>query len=180
MLEMIREYLMRRLHSKRDDMFAWEDKKLTPKVYKLLGKYKRWSGGCYSTYAGYDEFEVTTVNGTKYAVHIGNRTCGCNRWELSGIPCHHAVSCLNRMGYNVEDNVDSVYSVANYKKAYSGIIFPMNGHNAWDRSGLSLKPPTIEKQPGRPKKKRYEIPDVVEKERNGVKSLTKKTQLTVR
>ena len=44
-----------------------------------------------------------------------------------------------------------------------------------------MKPLTVEKQPGRPKKRRRpEMPDLVEKESEGVKSLSKKTQLTVR
>ena len=181
MLQMIREYLMRRLQTKRDEMVSWEDNKFTPKIYKIIEKNKKLSGSCYSTYAGYDEFEVTTFTGSKYAVHLGNRTCGCMRWDLCGIPCQHVISCLNRMGYSVEDYVDKVYTTANYKKAYSGIIYPMNGHNLWEKSGLVMKPPTVERQPGRPKKRRRpEMPDLVEKEIEGVKTLSKKTQLTVR
>ena len=81
----------------------------------------------------------------------------------------------------MEDYVDKVYTTNNYKKAYSGIIYPMNGHMIWEKSGLVMKPPTVEKQPGRPKKRRRpEMPDMVEKESEGVKSLSKKTQLTVR
>lgn len=181
MLEMIREYLMTRLQTKRDQVDGWGGKRFTPKVYKLIEKFKKWSGGCYSTYAGYDEFEVTTVNGSKYAVHLGNRTCGCRRWDLSGIPCHHAISCLNRLGKNVEDYIDSVYSTFHYKQAYSGIIYPMNGHLAWDKSGMVLKPPVIEKQPGRPKKKRRVEPqEAQEIVVDGVTRLSKKVQVTVR
>ena len=114
-------------------------------------------------------------------VHLGNMTCGCKKWDLCGIPCQHAISCLNRLGYSVEDYVDKVYTTNNYKKAYSGIIYPMNGHMIWEKSGLVMKPPTVEKQPGRPKKRRrLEMPNLVEKESEGVKSLSKKTQLTVR
>lgn len=127
MLELIREHLMKRLQNKRDKMKAWEDKRFTPKTYKLLEKFKKWST-CYSAYAGYNQFEVTTANGSKFVVDLENKSCGCKRWDLSGIPCHHVISCLIRMGYNVDDYVDVCYSTTNYRKAYSGIIFPMNGH----------------------------------------------------
>ncbi|XP_074362497.1 uncharacterized protein LOC141702785 [Apium graveolens] len=183
MLEMIREYLMRRLQNKRDEIEGWGPNKLTPKTLKLLDKYKKWSKGCYSTYAGYNEFEVTTVNESKYAVHIGDRTCGCRRWDLSGIPCHHGISCINRLGKNMEDYVDPVYSVERYEKTYSGIIFPMNGHSSWEKHNIFMRspPPTVEKQPGRPtKKRRPEIPDIIEKEYNGVRILSKTTQASVR
>ncbi|XP_074356578.1 uncharacterized protein LOC141696322 [Apium graveolens] len=122
MLEMIREYLMRRLHNKREEMEAWGDRKLTPKITSLVEKYKKWSGGCYSTYAGYDQFEVTTVNGSKYAVDIGHRSCGCKRWDLSGIPCHHGVDCLNILGANVDEYVDPIY-VWKIKKRHTLELF---------------------------------------------------------
>ncbi|XP_074356575.1 uncharacterized protein LOC141696318 [Apium graveolens] len=38
MLEMIREYLMRRLQNKREEMEAWGDRKLTPKITSLVEK----------------------------------------------------------------------------------------------------------------------------------------------
>lgn len=134
MFELIREYLMKRLQIKREKMKAWEDKRFTLKTYQLLDKFKKWSTGCYLAYAGYNKFEVTTVNGSKFAVDLETRTCGCKRWDLTGIPCHHVISCLNRLGYNVEDYVDSCYLTTNYRKAYSGIIFPMNGHQQWEKT----------------------------------------------
>lgn len=178
MLEIIREYLMRRLQNKMEDMIAWIDNKLTHKINKLLEKYKIWSGGCYSTYAWYDEFEVTIVNGSKHAIHIAERTCRCRRYDLSGIHCYHAIGCLNMLGYNVEDYVDSVYYVENYNKAYSGIIFLWMDTVPGKKPNVVMKPLTIEKQPERTKKKRRpELPDIIVKEENGIKMLSMRTQL---
>ncbi|PNX89230.1 sucrose-phosphate synthase-like protein, partial [Trifolium pratense] len=30
----------------------------------------------------------------QYVVNLVEKTCACRRWELSGIPCVHAISCL--------------------------------------------------------------------------------------
>ncbi|XP_074356580.1 uncharacterized protein LOC141696324 [Apium graveolens] len=181
MLEMIRVYLMRRLQNKREEMESWGDRKLTPKINSLVEKYKKWCGGCYSTYAGYDHFEVTTVNGSKYTVNIGHRSCGCKKWDLSGIPCHHGIDCLNRLGANVDEYVDPIYYEENYRKAYSGIIYPMNGHTEWERCNMVMKPPMVEKQPGRPKKRRRpEMTDVIEKEEHGKRMMYRSTQLIAR
>lgn len=144
MLEDIRVYLMKRLQTKKDQIYKW-DKKFTPKTYELIDKFKKWSSGCYSAYAGYNQFEVTTVNGTKYAVNLSEKICECRRWDLTGIPCHHAISGINRLGYNVDDFVNHCYLTTNYKKCYSGIIYPMNGHPQWVTTGLVLKSPVIQK-----------------------------------
>ncbi|GJX23373.1 mutator type transposase [Tanacetum coccineum] len=33
-------------------------------------------------------------------VNLANRSCTCRKWEVSGIPCKHAVSCIFNMNYN--------------------------------------------------------------------------------
>ena len=85
----------------------------TPKLYELLDKFKKWSGGCYASYAGYNEFEVTTVNGSKFVVNLEMKECGCRRWNMIGIPCHHAIFCINKLRYNVEDYVHNCYLTSN-------------------------------------------------------------------
>ncbi|KAL6138321.1 hypothetical protein ACLB2K_063604 [Fragaria x ananassa] len=41
-------------------------------------------------------FQVTGFgeNGNQHAVDLGLHTCTCKRWQLSGIPCVHAISCI--------------------------------------------------------------------------------------
>ena len=119
MLEMIREFLMRRLQNKRETSSRWPGL-VTPKGSGLVEIYKKWSGGCYSSYAGYNQFEVTTVSGHKFAVDLNSTTCGCRRWDLTGIPCHHAVCCMNRLQLDPYEYVDAAYSVKTYRDAYSG------------------------------------------------------------
>ena len=121
MLEMIREYLMRRLQTKREVSSFW-DAAVTPKAGGLIEKYKKWSGGCYSSYAGYNQFEVNTVSGHKFAVDLNKGTCGCRRWDLTGIPCHHAIQSMNRLQQDPYDFVDAAYSVKTYRDAYSGML----------------------------------------------------------
>lgn len=47
---------------------------------------------------GQDEkFEVH--HGSKrYVVDLFARTCGCNLWGISGIPCCHALCCILKRG----------------------------------------------------------------------------------
>ncbi|CAI9286024.1 unnamed protein product [Lactuca saligna] len=58
---------------------------------------------------GYQQFEVVLCN-DRYAVDLIRRTCGCRRWQLTGIPCVHGVAAISSMNLNLEDYVASCYS----------------------------------------------------------------------
>ena len=183
MLEMIREYLMRRIQSKREECELWRYLKITPNANKLLNKFRIWSGGCYSAYAGYNQYEINTVSGHKFSVDLNTRTCGCRRWDLTGIPCHHAICAMNRNGVDPVDYVDVVYSVKTYRACYSGIVYPMNGEAQWTKTGHVVTPPFVQKQPGRPKlKRKHDGNDLQEREEvHGVgATLARNSQMTVR
>ncbi|WOH01021.1 hypothetical protein DCAR_0520399 [Daucus carota subsp. sativus] len=183
MLEMIREYLMRRIQSKREECELWRYLKITPNANKLLNKFRIWSGGCYSAYAGYNQYEINTVSGHKFSVDLNTRTCGCRRWGLTGIPCHHAICAMNRNGVDPVDYVDVVYSVKTYRACYSGIVYPMNGEAQWTKTGHVVTPPFVQKQPGRPKlKRKHDGNDLQEREEvHGVgATLARNSQMTVR
>lgn len=86
----------------------------------------------------------------------------------------------------MEDYVAHCYSMKNYKKAYSGIICPMNNHELWEKSQYIpthiIRPPKILKQTGRPQKKRKlsQGEEAVIKYKDGANILKRKNQLTVR
>ncbi|KAL3509677.1 hypothetical protein ACH5RR_029078 [Cinchona calisaya] len=84
MLENIRMYIMERLRTKRE----WIRKRtenLCPKIQKKL-------------------------DGEKFAVDLEKRVCDCRRWELTGIPCSHAVCCISLTGEEPESFVNQCYS----------------------------------------------------------------------
>lgn len=97
MLEMIREYLMKSLQNKIEKCQLCGDVKITPKRNKLIEKFRKWSGGCYYAYVGYNQFEISTVSGNKFSINLNIWTCACRRWDLNGISCHHVICAMNRI-----------------------------------------------------------------------------------
>ncbi|XP_076903562.1 uncharacterized protein LOC143558643 [Bidens hawaiensis] len=79
LLEYIREYLMRKIVN----VLKVIDKSsglLTP----LLLRYNvQWKGE--------EHYQVTGPNGDQCVVNMRTNTCACRRWEVTGIPCRHAV-----------------------------------------------------------------------------------------
>ncbi|KAL6348003.1 hypothetical protein AAG906_037732 [Vitis piasezkii] len=94
MMEIIRVMLMQRLQTKRDHMRRYEGR-VCPRIYKKLERIKSEVGHCISRWNGESKYEVEYIYGGRYVVDLNERTCGCGRWGLSGIPCFHLLLCNN-------------------------------------------------------------------------------------
>uniref|UniRef100_A0A803M2U3 SWIM-type domain-containing protein n=1 Tax=Chenopodium quinoa TaxID=63459 RepID=A0A803M2U3_CHEQI len=79
------------------------------------------------------EFEVDDEQET-FVVNLENKTCGCYRWTLMGIPCWHALACIAKRRLNYEDFIHPAYHIATYAATYAPAFHAMPGHNQWGDS----------------------------------------------
>ncbi|XP_062104977.1 uncharacterized protein LOC133816574 [Humulus lupulus] len=91
--------------------------------------------------------------GFMYSVDLKTWVCSCRKWELTGIPCSHAVAAIWHNKKDPELYVSKWYMKEYHMKAYSHKIFPIRNQNEWPRSG-KVEMPICKKQPSRPKKSR--------------------------
>ncbi|XP_062164888.1 uncharacterized protein LOC133871456 [Alnus glutinosa] len=122
MLEGIRTSLMRRYQRKREIIAAMEGN-VGPKIKEKLEKEDE-AGHCTPIFAGDGLFEVE-CRGRRYAVNLPAKTCGCRKWDVSGIPCAHAISSIWHGGGNPEDYLSPYFGKEMYLKAYTPIIYPV-------------------------------------------------------
>ena len=104
---------------------------------------------------GGDLFEVR--NGSKaFKVDEQHRTCTCRLWQLSGLPCAHAIAVIFKLNRRVEDYVPGCFRKQSFYSAYHQYLTPVGGMDFWpDCSEMSrVLPPKPKKMPGRPRKKR--------------------------
>lgn len=107
-----------------------------------------------------------------YSVDFKTRSCDCKRWQLTGIPCHHAIACARTDNISPESLVHSCYTIDTYYKAYGFNLAPLRGRLFWQNmEGVVVHPPLFTKVMGRPKKSRRKAPE--EKIKKGVKVFTK-------
>ncbi|XP_059461824.1 uncharacterized protein LOC132190802 [Corylus avellana] len=104
MLEFIRKKLMKRYQTKKDGIHTMTGR-LCPRVVAKLDEIRQVAGHCYSTYARAGLYEVTH-NNKQYVVNLLRKTCGCRQWDMTGIPCAHAVSAIWFFNANPENYVD--------------------------------------------------------------------------
>lgn len=91
-MEMIRRYLMTRIHRNRDSMMKYQGP-ICPKIQAKLEISKGESRYCTSTWSGGPKFEVNCF-GQQVVVDLEKHTCTCYQWDLTGIPCKHVVSAI--------------------------------------------------------------------------------------
>uniref|UniRef100_A0A7C9E3S3 SWIM-type domain-containing protein n=1 Tax=Opuntia streptacantha TaxID=393608 RepID=A0A7C9E3S3_OPUST len=64
-----------------------------------------------------------------FVVDIVAKTC--NAWELSGIPCHHALVVMREEKMNPTQFVNKRYRIEMLGRTYAHTLQPINGPNLW-------------------------------------------------
>jgi hypothetical protein len=172
MLETIFYKILQRQESKQREGMTWTGR-ICPKIKKKLEKFFEWSNNCIVKPAGNYLFAVESHEFEKdYSVDFKSRTCDCKRWQLTGIPCHHAIACCRKDNINYENLVDNCYTVETYKRAYAYTLAPLRGRVFWEKMNATrVHPPLYTKVMGRPKRCRRKAPE--EKVKEGVPYFTK-------
>ena len=97
-----------------------------PKVCKRLHREKMSSSKWLACWSSDTKFEVK--NGLQnFIVDLEKRTCTCRKWDITGIPCCHAISCIFFNREATEKYTNDCYKVSTYKACYEPIIDPING-----------------------------------------------------
>ncbi|XP_020972458.1 uncharacterized protein LOC110269143 [Arachis ipaensis] len=167
MCEDLRCYLMRKMaaHKKKLEkhvsaLAPVQQKRLDDFIKPKSQKWKAiWAGDSKRVL-----FEVHCRN-HKVGVNLEERTCTCNLWQLTGMPCRHAVAARSKMDLRPEDFVHKWLTMKAVRATYSHCIKPVNSEEYWVQSDApKTLPPPIKRAAHRPKMKRRSDP--IEKEMN--------------
>ncbi|XP_013594887.1 PREDICTED: uncharacterized protein LOC106303068 [Brassica oleracea var. oleracea] len=152
MLELIRRDVMQRI-SNRYLIACKEIGRHTKKARKEIEKSCDEAQHCYSVSSTGGKYEI--VEGTNgYSVHLNRRTCVCRKWDLTGIPCRHAVCAIRENTGLVEDYISDYYLTDKWKETYRRGLKPVNGPKFWEETGGGrIFAPPYKRPPGRPKGK---------------------------
>ncbi|CAO2205816.1 unnamed protein product [Urochloa humidicola] len=154
MLQQVKTQLMTRHYNKEKEVGEQWDGPICPKIRKKLNKNIELANTCYAQPTGKGVFQVQVID-RQYIVDIQAKTCDCRRWDLTGIPCSHAITCLRHERISPQLVVNDCYSTKSYLLAYGPKIWPCNDQSMWQKvDGLEILPPVYEKKVGRPPKNR--------------------------
>lgn len=144
---------MVRIHDNRIKSTRWLTQ-ICPNILKKINSYINLSGVCHAICNGESKFEVKHWD-NMFTVDLEKKECSCRYWQLAGLPCPHAISCLLFKTNNLESYISSCYSVESFNRTYSHCLQPIEGMSNWPESDRpKLKAPGYVRMPGRPKKER--------------------------
>jgi hypothetical protein len=172
MLERIKSQIMTRNYNKQKEQMKWNGA-ICPKIKKRVDKNIELAKNCYVDGAGDGVFavaEMYNATPTDYILDLKSKTCSCNRWQKSGIPCPHVLSSIRDERTDPLSLVDRCYSVEMHNRAYGNIVFPCQDKSQWEcMNGPVILPPLYKKHVGRPTKNRRKAPGEVDNRGGGKK-----------
>lgn len=96
------------------------------KVMKRLHKEKLAANRWLACWLGQTQFKVK--NGLQsFTDDLATTHCSCTKWNITGITCAHAISCIFFNKQDTEQYVHPCYHVSTYRACYKPIITPING-----------------------------------------------------
>ncbi|KAK1586816.1 hypothetical protein Q3G72_006408 [Acer saccharum] len=93
LLEFIRRMVMRKFNERKEECLGWSSV-LPPRVHAKILKHGRESRSLKMIAAGNMEYELLGESGG-YVVKLKEYNCQCGSWQVSGIPCCHAMAVIS-------------------------------------------------------------------------------------
>ncbi|XP_058725528.1 uncharacterized protein LOC131596807 [Vicia villosa] len=161
LLEGIKHYITVRISTQKEKLSRYKGA-ISPNIQQILEKTKREAERWTATWHSDDDFAIFGVSNSveTYIVNLLQKTCACRKWDLTGIPCCHAIACIRFNKKEPEDYVSSFYRKSTVMATYSHIIMPTNGPQLWPTNVTQpINPPVMRRSIGRPKKNRNKAND---------------------
>ncbi|XP_075504457.1 uncharacterized protein LOC142541888 [Primulina tabacum] len=92
MFETIRNLLMARFQTNREKAEKW-DSVMCPKIKVVLAKNSKEVAAFSPLMADETHFQITGLH-QQHSVDLCRMSCSCRKWDLTGIPCPHAVCAI--------------------------------------------------------------------------------------
>ena len=91
-------------------------------------------------------------------VDLRRKTCSCRRFDLTGLPCEHALAGARDRGISPYSLCSRFYTVEAWLSSYGGSVYTLGNEESWvipnDIGSMMIAPPLVKQKAGRPKKKR--------------------------
>ncbi|XP_074366455.1 uncharacterized protein LOC141707283 [Apium graveolens] len=154
MLQELHFKIMRRIRTNREAM-QYADIVICPRIKGKLDISVKNSRKWHASWDGDKKYMVKF--GTKtLTVNLEDRTYDCRAWDLTGIPCSHAVAAIHDRRHQPILYVSKYYTKEMYMKSYNQSLQALRGEDFREMTDKAVMfPPDIPKKlRGRPKRLR--------------------------
>ena len=146
---------MVRISTRYQHALGWKDDELCPKIIKALKVISKDTISCKAYMSKPREYEIHEGK-SHFPLSLNNKICSCGAWQISGIPCRHAIRAMMHANIDPHTVVSAWYSVRTYKQSYSFHINPIPDKEQWPAYAdlPTIMPPTLKRGVGRPSRNR--------------------------
>ncbi|EYU31645.1 hypothetical protein MIMGU_mgv1a001707mg [Erythranthe guttata] len=166
MVDVLRGKIMELIYRRRLESSQWVTR-LTPFMEDKLQLEMSKSRSFQVALAHTSTFEVRGGESVDI-VDIDHWDCSCKGWQLSGLPCCHAIAVILCLGRSLYEYCSRFFMTESYRLTYTESINPIPNVEKPERSELHeatiVTPPPTKRPPGRPKLKSAESADVIKRQ----------------
>nr|XP_017233707.1 PREDICTED: uncharacterized protein LOC108207788 [Daucus carota subsp. sativus] len=130
LLEGIRRVCMVRMATRAERARLWKDDDLCPKIGKLLKSISKDIITCKAFMSSPGEYEIHEGK-SQFPLSLNNKICSCGAWQISGIPCRHAIRAMIHAKIDPQKVVSTWFHVSTYKQIYNYSISPIPDKEQW-------------------------------------------------
>ena len=153
MMEMIRIKTINRLGIMAPTCEKWINDYI-PSCNEMFQYYKTLAVGLTVLFNGDIGYEINRGE-DNHIVCLNANSCTCRGWDLSGIPCQHAICALLYKKQKPMDHISIWYHKESWQTAYRYKMMPVRGERFYKlHNYLPVAPPKVEKKKGIPQNKR--------------------------
>ncbi|KAH0697520.1 hypothetical protein KY289_015002 [Solanum tuberosum] len=168
---------MERLVTK-EVVVRWKDDGFISKSELLFIQYLKISKVCKVSGNGDNGYEVTE-GANRHIVNLREKKCTCRTWDLTGIPCPHAIKAMEHKKMIPKKEIHWYYSNEAALAVYKHKLQPVRGEPFWKCDPLhAIEPPELVKLVGRPKLMREREKDEAVKRQGVWKQIRKGKMMT--
>ncbi|KAF6143821.1 hypothetical protein GIB67_016742 [Kingdonia uniflora] len=152
-IEGINLIMMKLTYDRRVKAQGWDQNFVVPRAKIHIDRIKRFYNE-YEPQGSYlNSWVVISKDGKKWKVNLKERTCDCNEWQVTGLPCVHAYYVINHMRLNWVGYCSECHMVSSYVKTYSSLVLTISDPSLSDKTvNIEVLPPALVRGAGRPRK----------------------------
>ncbi|KAM7487979.1 hypothetical protein LguiB_025463 [Lonicera macranthoides] len=166
MVDVLRGKMMELFYTRRINSDHWVTK-LTPSMEEKLENEASKARSLRVLLAQGSTFEVRGESSE--VVDIDHWDCSCKGWQLTGLPCCHAIAVFECLGQSPYDYCSRYFTVESYRLTYAESIQPVPNvekplENETTPTSITVTPPPTKRTPGRPKMKHNGTVEVIKRQ----------------
>ncbi|KAK5786589.1 uncharacterized protein LOC108479164 [Gossypium arboreum] len=172
MVDVIRQRVMELIYSRRAESDHWVSR-LTPCMEEKLEKES-----LKVRTLQVRTLQVLPTSGCEFEVHGDSTTemvdmdrwdCSCKGWQLTALPCSHAIAVISCIGRSPYDFCSRYFTTESYRLTYAESIQPIPDverplQKDTSSALVTVTPPPTRRPPGRPTTKKVGTPEVMKRQ----------------